>query len=71
MEKLINIHPHSNQHPCVGEKMKTCYECGKELKFWEGYFHPGLGHKELVCSDCFNRLEQSMETYRDFILSHS
>ena len=50
--------------------MKNCYECGKELKFWEGYSHPVLGKKELVCSKCFDILEESMEKYRDFILSN-
>jgi hypothetical protein len=50
--------------------MKRCYECGKELKFWQGYRHPAFGKKELVCSKCFDVLEESMEKYRDFILSN-
>jgi hypothetical protein len=49
--------------------MKKCYECGKELKFWEGYRHPLYRKKELVCSECFDFLEKSMEQYRNFILS--
>jgi len=49
--------------------MKKCYECGKELKFWEGYYHPSLGKKELVCSKCFDNVEESMDKYRNFILS--
>jgi hypothetical protein len=48
--------------------MKRCCECGKELKFWEGYRHPTLGKKELVCSECFDILEESLAKYRDFIL---
>jgi hypothetical protein len=47
--------------------MNTCYECGKELKFWEGYRHPGLGKKKLVCSKCFDTLEESIENYSKFI----
>ena len=50
--------------------MKKCYECEKELKFWEGYYHPALGKKEFVCSKCFDSVKQSMENYRNFILSH-
>ncbi len=49
--------------------MKKCYECGKELKFWEGYHHPTLGLKTLVCSKCFIKVEKSMEKYRNFIIS--
>ncbi len=48
--------------------MKKCFECGKELKFWEGYHHPVLGQKELVCWKCFEKVESSVEEYRRFIL---
>ena len=49
--------------------MKKCYECGKELKVWEGYYHPALGKNEFVCSQCFDSVEESMENYCNFILS--
>jgi len=49
--------------------MTKCYECGKELKFWNSYNHPTLGRKMLVCSVCFDKIEASMKKYRDFILS--
>ena len=49
--------------------MKTCYVCGKKLKFWQGYYHPVLGKKEVVCSKCFKSVECSLEKYRNFILS--
>jgi len=48
--------------------MKKCYECGKELKFWEGYHHPTLGRKTLVCSKCFESVARSMDKYCNFIL---
>ena len=48
--------------------MKKCFECGKELKFWEGYSHPILGHEELVCWKCFEKVENSVEEYRRFVL---
>ena len=49
--------------------MKRCYECGKKLRLWEGYIHPTLGGKILVCSKCFKNVEKSMEKYRNFILN--
>ena len=49
--------------------MKKCYECGKEMKFLEWRYHPALGKKILVCSNCFKKLEGSMEQYRKFILN--
>ena len=48
--------------------MNKCYECGKELKLWEGYRHPVLGKKELVCSKCFDILREDVENYRNYIL---
>ena len=49
--------------------MKKCYECGKELKFWEGYCHPTLGWKHPVCSKCYDSIEESLDKYCSFILS--
>jgi hypothetical protein len=49
--------------------MKRCYECGKKLKLWEGYFHPTLGQKVLVCSKCFEIIAVSMEKYCHYILN--
>jgi hypothetical protein len=48
--------------------MKKCYECGKKLQFWEGYHHPILGKRELVCKECFDILEESILKYSDFII---
>ena len=44
--------------------MKKCYVCGKELKIWEGYHHPSLEKKELVCNKCLDVLEKSIEFYK-------
>ena len=49
--------------------MLTCYECGKKLRFWGGYYHPALGFNIFVCGKCFERLEESMEKYRKFIIN--
>ena len=50
--------------------MRKCCECGKQLKFWEGYLHPAGGKKEIICWNCFENIEESMENYRNFISSY-
>ena len=49
--------------------MKQCYECGKELGFLEEHYHPALGKPIIVCWNCYERLDISMEQYRNFILN--
>jgi hypothetical protein len=48
--------------------MKECYECGKELRFWESYRHPILGREAIICSKCFVSVEKSRKKYCNFIL---
>lgn len=48
--------------------MKKCYECGKELKFWQGYRHPVLGKNILICRKCLDDTEESIVKFRNFIL---
>jgi len=51
--------------------MNICVECGKELSFFKGYYHPTLGKKSLVCRTCFIQVDESVSRWRDFILSNS
>jgi hypothetical protein len=53
------------------KKMVECVECGKRLGFFEGYFHPTLGKKSMVCSPCFVKVEESVVRWREFIISNS
>jgi hypothetical protein len=55
----------------VIEKMAECVECGKRLGFFEGYSHPTLGKKSLVCGLCFDKVEESVARWREFVLSNS
>jgi hypothetical protein len=55
----------------VIRKMAECVECGKRLGFFEGHYHPTLGKKSLVCGSCFVQVEESVDQWRDFILSNS
>jgi len=52
-------------------EMKKCIECGKELRLLEGYQHPTLGKKTLVCSLCFDQITESVAKWREFILTNS
>jgi hypothetical protein len=50
-----------------GRMMKKCCEYGEDLKFWESYFHPTLDKNEQVCRQCFSFIEESMESYSNFM----
>ena len=51
--------------------MVKCEECGKKLGILEGYRHPALGKRFLVCGNCFDIVEESMEKWRVFCLLNS
>ena len=51
--------------------MKECEECGKTLGIFEGYQHPTLGKKHLVCSPCFDQVEESVAKWREFVVANS
>lgn len=51
--------------------MKICVECGKELRILEGYQHPTFGKKSIVCSQCFNKVSESVARWRKFVLSNN
>lgn len=44
--------------------MKNCNECGKKLRFFEGYAHPIFGKKYFLCTKCFDFISRSMKFYR-------
>ena len=47
--------------------MAECNECGKKLGFVAGYRHPTRGKKYLVCSNCFDAVNVSVNQWREFI----
>jgi hypothetical protein len=51
--------------------MKKCNECKKKLGFFEGYRHPTLGKENLLCSPCFDKVQQSVDQWREFVFSNS
>jgi hypothetical protein len=50
---------------------KKCIECGKDLSFFEGYRHPTLGIHYLICRQCFEKIETSVEQWGRFVLWNS
>jgi DNA-binding Lrp family transcriptional regulator len=46
---------------------KSCTECGRKLRFFEGYAHPALGKKKCVCKPCWEKLKTSQTQYSQFL----
>lgn len=55
----------------VIKKMVACVECGKRLRFFNGYNHPIFEKKSLVCGPCLLRVDESVARWREFVLSNS
>ena len=51
--------------------MSKCNECGKKTGMLGSYRHPVYGGKNYICGDCFTLIENSMEQWRNFVLSNS
>ena len=51
--------------------MVECEECDKKLGILQGYQHPALGKKFLVCGKCFNKIDSDMGRWNKFCLSDS
>ena len=51
--------------------MVDCEECDKKLGIFEGYHHPALGKRFLVCGKCFDEVDESMKKWSKFCLSNS
>jgi hypothetical protein len=51
--------------------MIECEECNNKLGILEGYCHPALGKKFLVCGKCFVKVDEDMKRWSKFCLSDS
>ena len=51
--------------------MVDCEECNKKLGILEGYRHPVLGTRFLVCGKCFDKIDEDMKRWNKFCLSDS
>ena len=51
--------------------MIYCKECDKKLGILEGYRHPALGKRFLVCGKCYTKVEEDMLRWGKFCLSDS
>ena len=51
--------------------MIDCEECGKNLGILEGYHHPTLGKKHLLCITCFDTVSVSVDNCKTFVNANS
>jgi hypothetical protein len=51
--------------------MKTCEECSKKLGVFEGYRHPTMGKKHLLCSPCFDQISESVARWGEFVRTNT
>ena len=51
--------------------MVKCVECDKKLGILEGYLHPVLGKRFLVCKKCYTKVEEDIVRWSKFCLSDS
>ena len=51
--------------------MVDCEECDKKLGLFEGYRHPALGSRFLVCGRCYTKIEHDMVRWSEFCASDS
>ena len=51
--------------------MVYCEECNKKLGILQGYRHPALGTRFLVCGTCYDGVYGDMERWSKFCLSDS
>jgi len=51
--------------------MINCEECDKKLGILQGYRHPALGKRFLVCRKCYCKIDEDMQRWRKFYLSKS
>jgi len=49
--------------------MADCEECDKKLGLFEGYRHPALGKRFLVCGRCYDKIERNMKRWSEFCVS--
>lgn len=47
--------------------MVKCEECGKKLGILEGYRHPTMGKKHLLCGSCHDSVCDSIKKYQEFL----
>jgi len=51
--------------------MTDCEECGKNLGLLEGYRHPTLGKKHLLCSNFFDTASVRVDNWRTSVNANS
>lgn len=48
-----------------------CDECSKRLSIFHAYYHPSLRKNHIVCSNCCDKISESLKKWIDFILPYA
>jgi len=51
--------------------MVDCVECGRKLGYLKGYRHPTMGNKYLLCSHCYDVVDESVAKWREVVLPYN
>lgn len=51
--------------------MVICEECGKALGFFKCYQHPTMGKDYNLCSSCFDKVNESVSKWQEFVIKNS
>jgi len=50
--------------------MKNCKKCDIQIRIFQGYQHPTLGNKQILCRNCYNQIESLVGKWQAFVFSH-
>jgi len=50
--------------------MKNCKKCDLQIGIFQGYQHPTLGNKQILCRKCYNQIESLVGKWQEFVFSH-
>ena len=50
---------------------RKCYLCGKKLNLFSGYHHPTRSRHCIICGDCYDIEQKSVERWGRFVLWNS
>jgi hypothetical protein len=51
--------------------MLKCAECSEKIGLLQGYNHPTLGKRYILCDSCYLKISGSLEKWKNFIIVNS
>jgi len=50
--------------------MKKCKKCDLQIGIFQGYQHPILGKKQIVCRNCYNQIESLAGKWQEYVFAN-